>query len=247
MKSPNQKMITVFILGLFFFSSFPAGAASLNPDLKVSKITTAGGLCIGKKNKVSVTVVNTQMIGVKKKIPVILYVSVTGHGSSSYVGYLNSGIGPNNNSGLAVWFNEVNIPGSGAVTLKAIVNPDQEIIESVYNNNTKIVRSRGATRNCGQAAAPVAGAQLTVNVIVPGSWQGGSGTGISGAIVLVKKYNNNETIASATTNTSGKVVFSSIPKGMVKIVVTKPGCTTIQTGYNMPSYTAIKNLELTCN
>lgn len=246
MKSPNQ-MITLFALGFFLFSSLNVFGTNLKPDLKVSKITTVGGLCIGKTNKVRVTVVNSQMVGVKKKIPVILYVSVSGQSSSSYVGYLNSGIGPNNNSGLPVWFKEVNIPGSGTVTLKAIVNPDQEVVESVYNNNTKIVRARGATRSCSGTATPAAGAKLTVNVIVPGSWQGTSGTGISGAIVLVKKYNNSQTIASATTNAYGRVVFSSIPKGMVKVVITKPGCTTISTGYNMPSYNAIKNLELNCN
>lgn len=246
MKSPNQ-VITIIVLGLFFISSLPVYGAKLKPDLKVSKITTVGGICIGNKNKVRVTVVNTQMAAVKKKIPVILYVSVSGQPSSSYVGYLNSGIGPNNTSGLPVWFNNVNIPGSGTVTFKAIVNPDQDITESVYNNNTKIYRRRGATRSCTGSTTPPSGAKLTVNVIVPGSWQGTSGTGIPGAIVLIKKYSNNQTIASKTTNSYGKAVFNSIPSGMVKITITKPGCTTIQTGYNMPSYTAIKNMEFNCN
>ena len=89
-------------MSFFLFSSVQVFGSSAKPDLKVSKITTVGGLCIGNKNKVRVTVINTQMAGVKKKIPVILYVSVSGHPSSSYVGYLNSGIGPNNNSGLPV-------------------------------------------------------------------------------------------------------------------------------------------------
>lgn len=117
-----------------------SGSYALLPDLQISQIATPGGLCKGNLNKVRVNITNSQMVAVKVKIPVILYVSQQGEQPSSYVGYLDGGIGPNSNYGQPVWFNNVVIPQTGkGVTLKAVVNPDQDIHESNYKNNTKII------------------------------------------------------------------------------------------------------------
>jgi hypothetical protein len=216
----------------------------LKADLRVSAIATPGGLCKGNASKVRVTVTNSQMAGVKEKIPVILYVSQNGSKPSSYVGYLNKGIGPNANYGLPVWFKNVKIPNTGIVTLKAKVNPDLEIQESNYNNNQKITKVKVA-KVCGQAPAPATGGKLTVTAYEDGQWNYGNYTAIPSATVTVKK--SNQVIATGSTGNDGKYTFNSIPKGYVKIEVSKSGCPTASRNYNMPTYHAKVNMALDCN
>ncbi len=217
---------------------------ALLPDLRVSAIATPGGLCKGNENKVRVSITNSQMIGVKEKIPVILFVSQEGSQPSSYVGYLEKGIGPNANSGQPVWFNNVVVPDiNKSVTLKAVVNPDQEIQESRYNNNTKIINAR-VTKICGQAAPVAAGANLEMTIYKEGTWSGGNYQGISGALVTVTKSGQNYT---GTTNNNGKYTFPSIAKGSVSIKVEKQGYQTVTQSYMMPTYNAKKNIGMTMN
>jgi hypothetical protein len=216
---------------------------ALLPDLKVSAIATPGGLCKGNQNKVRVSITNSQMIGVSVNIPVILFVSQQGSQPSSYVGVLEGGIGPNANSGQPVWFSNVVIPDiNRAVTLKAVVNPDQEVQESRYNNNTKIITAKVA-KICGQTT-PVAGASLEMTIYKEGTWSGGNYQGLPGAVVTVTKSGQNYT---GTTGNNGKYTFPSIPKGSVSIKVEKQGYTTVTQSYMMPTYTAKKNIGMTMN
>jgi hypothetical protein len=219
-------------------------SSALLPDLRVSAIATPGGLCQGNESKVRVSITNSQMIGVKQKIPVILYVSQQGEQPKSYVGYLEGGIGPNANSGQPVWFNNVAIPAVNKnVTLKAVVNPDQEIQESKYNNNTKIINAK-VVKACGQAPTAVAGASLEMTVYKDGTWQAGNYQGIHSAQVTVTKSGQTYT---GTTNNNGKYTFPAIPKGMVSIKVEKQGYQTVTQSYNMPTYPAKKNIGLVMN
>jgi len=203
-------------------------------DLKVSAIATPGGLCKGKNAKVRVSITNSQRVGVKEDIPVILYVKQNGY-TASYVGKLKGGIGPGANTGQPVWFNEVQIDNVSSVEFRAVVNPDLEIPETVYNNNTKVVRVR--TKSCGQTGTQQ-GKTLTVTVFKWGTWSAGHGDGISGAAVVVVK--NGQTY-SGTTNSQGKAVISSVPKGTYRISVTKSGYQQVKdnlNGTNPPHYPA---------
>ncbi|NND08086.1 MAG: hypothetical protein HKN87_17030 [Saprospiraceae bacterium] len=220
----------------------------IKPDLRVSRISTPGGLCAGIKNKVRVTVTNSQMAGVKKKIPVILFVVQNGQPTTSYVGHSTSGIGPNSNSGIPVYFNNVVVAKTGNVTLRAVVNPDQELLESVYNNNTRVQRVRVA-RRCNAAKPAVTGKNLTVTMYKSGTWYAGSGDPISGVQVKVRK--NGSTIGTGTTAANGKVTIPNIPIGKVTFEITKNGCVAeYYNGYNsygMPGYNTNVNRAMSCN
>ncbi len=215
------------------------GSNALLPDLKVSQIATPGGLCKGNLSKVRVSITNSQMIGVKEKIPVILFVSQQGSPPSSYVGYLEKGIGPNANSGQPVWFNNVVIPETGTVTLRAVVNPDQEIQESRYNNNTKIIQAR-VSRVCGEATQPAQGATLTVTAYT-GDWNYGNYTGVPGATVTVVKSGQTYT---GTTGSNGKATIPNLPTGMCNITVTKPGYENGTKSFMMSSYPNNTNISM---
>ena len=217
--------------------------AALKPDLRVSAISTPGGLCVRPDNKVRVTITNSQMAAVKDKIPVTLFVSPAQGQPSSYLAYLEKGIGPNSNYGQPVWFNNVKLDYGGRVTLRAVVNIDKEIEESNYNNNDKIVKVN-AKNNCGggNATTNVQGARLEVTAYVDGTWQAGNYQGINGATVQVIK--NGQTYTPNNTTNNGKYIFDAIPKGMCKVRVQKQGYETVEQSYNMPTYTAKKNVGL---
>lgn len=239
-----------FLIALFSLSlgnmSFSADKKTeemaLLPDLRVSKIATPGGLCKGNDSKVRVTITNPSMAAAKGTISVILYVSQKGQKPSSYVASISGGLGPNSNYGKPVWFKNVKIPATGQVTLKALVNPDQEIHESVYNNNTKIQKAKVA-KQCGQTGTVAqGGAQLQVTTFAEGQWNNSNYTPVTSVTVRVKK--NGQTIAQGVTNHQGKYTFSSIPKGMCQIQVQKNGYQTETMSYNMPTYNAKKNIAM---
>lgn len=235
-----SSVLTLFIF-LFTTSVGHAGTGyAIKPDLRVSQISTPGGLKKGSCSKIRVTITNPGMAPAKGTIPVILYVSQSGYPPKSYVGYLQGGLGPNSNYGKSVWFNNVEIASTGTVTLKAFVNPDHQIQESVYNNNTKIIKAK-VSQYCGGSSTPVQGAKLEVTVYEEGTWQYGSYSAIQGAKITVTK--NGQTYTGYSGN-NGKYVFSSIPKGMVQIKVQKYGYQTVIQNYNMPTYYAKKNIGL---
>lgn len=223
--------------------------AAILPDLKVSAISTPGGLCVGNKSKVRVSITNSQMAGVKVDIPVILFISQNGY-SKSYVGKLK-GIGPKSNYGQPVWFNNVVIDNNSTVTIKAVVNPDHDVFESVANNNTKIIKAK-VKGNCNQPAAQQA-ANMIVTVYKAGTWSGGQGQPISGANVTVTKNGQNY---SGTSGNNGKVTINGVPKGSCKIKVTKSGYAQVGPNnvsypngqsYNMPTYEAKVNIAMVQN
>jgi hypothetical protein len=213
------------------------------PDLRVSQIATPGGLCKGNESKVRVTITNSQAVGVRDKIAVILYVSQKGAKPSSYVGYLDSGIGPNSNYGQPVWFKNVIIPNTGSVTLKAVVNPDQEIQETVYNNNTKIIQAKVA-KVCGQTPPPAQGATLTVTAYVDGQWNYSNYTPVSQASVTIVKSGQTYT---GTTGSNGKATFPNLPSGTCNITVTRPGYQTATKVFTMSSYNNNTNVAMVPN
>ena len=225
---------------------------ALRPDLKVSAIATPGGLCKGNKSKVRVSITNSQMVGVKVDIPVILFISQNGY-SKSYVGKLKGGIGPNTNTGQPVWFNDVVIDNTSKVTLKAVVNPDHEIFESVPNNNTKVIYAK-VKGDCGQATTTqTALLTVTVRKFVTS----GQGQTLAGALVTVKR-NGQSNSYTGTSDSNGKVTFNTVPNGMCNVKVTKDGyqhCAPYGAGspylngqsYNKPPYTANLNITMKSN
>jgi len=117
--------------------SLPVAQAQQLPDLRISAISTPGGIC--NQQDVRVTVVNSQQVGVSESIPVILTVSQPPNQPFAVVGNLANGIGPNANSGRPLFFRDLNIDTNGGpITLKAHVNPDLEIQETVFNNNVRV-------------------------------------------------------------------------------------------------------------
>ena len=215
----------------------------LLPDLRVSNISTPGGLKSGTCSKIRVTVTNSSMAAAKGNIPVILFVSQNGQQPSSYVGYVQGGLGPNANYGKPVWFSNVNIPATGNVTLKAVVNPDFDIQESVTNNNTKIIRAR-VSRSCGSTTQPAQGATLTVTAYVAGQWNYSNYTPVPGAHVTIVKSGQTY---QATAGNNGKATFPSIPTGMCSITVTKPGYQTGTKSFMMSSYNNNTNVAMVPN
>lgn len=217
--------------------------AQAKPDLRISSIRTPGGLCAGNENKVQVTVTNGSMAAVNQPISVILFVSQAGQQPTSYVGTLDAGIGPNDNYGKPVWFHNVVVPATGKVTLKATIPADQGILESNFGNNDRI-QNANVTRVCGAAPPPPAGAALTVTVYKTGTWQAGQYTAISGAHVGVTCGGG--FAASGVTGANGKASMSSVPKGMCTINVSKAGCPSNSSGFNMPTYDTNRNVDLNC-
>lgn len=247
-------MIGLFLVAFLimsFTSADPTPAmtgSALKPDLRVSTIVTPGGLCVRPNNKVRVNITNSQMAAVKDKIPVTLFVSPEQGQPSSYLAYLEKGIGPKDNYGKPVWFNNVKLDYGGKITLRAVVNIDKEIEESNLNNNDKIVKVN-AKNDCGGGNANTnnnQGARLEVTAYVDGSWQAGNYQGINGAIVTVVK--NGQSYEPDDSTNNGKYIFNSIPKGMCKINITKQGYAPVYNhSYNMPTYTAKKNIPMSPN
>ncbi|MBK8506734.1 MAG: carboxypeptidase regulatory-like domain-containing protein [Saprospiraceae bacterium] len=213
------------------------------PDLRVSAIATPGGLCKGNESKVRVSITNSQSVGVSADVPVILFVSQSGEQPSSYVGYLKGGIGPNANSGQPVWFNNVVIPATNkTVTLKALVNPDGDIEESVQNNNTKVISAK-VTKACGQATQPAQGATLTVTAYV-GPWNNSNYTGLPQAAVTIVKSGQTYT---GTTGSNGKATFPNLPAGQCNITVVKQGFQNGTKVFNMSTYNNNTNVAMAPN
>ena len=233
----------IAIVAMSFSNPNSSKELAILPDLKVSAIATPGGLCKGNESKVRVSITNSQMAGVKVKIPVILYVSQNGERPSSYVGYLESGIGPNANSGQPVWFNNVVIPATNkTVTLKAVVNPDHEIEESAPNNNTKVITAK-VTKACGQAPQPAQGATLTVTAYV-GPWNNSNYTGLPQAAVTIVKSGQTYT---GTTGSNGKATFPNLPAGQCNITVVKQGYQNGTKVFNMSTYNNNTNVAMAPN
>lgn len=239
-----SSLLVLIALGTIIMSFTTPGALVDNmailPDLRVSQVATPGGLCVRPNNKVRVTVTNSQMVAVKDKISVTLFVSPKQGNPTSYVGYLEKGIGPKDNFGKPVWFNDVKLDYEGEVTIRAIVDHVKEIEETNDKNNEKITKVK--VKNCGGNTAAVQGARLEVTAYADGTWSGGNYQAINGATVKVVR--NGQTYNPDQTTSNGKYIFNSIPKGMCKISVIKTGYQNVEQSYNMPTYTAKKNIGL---
>ncbi|MCB0670027.1 MAG: hypothetical protein KDC80_29575 [Saprospiraceae bacterium] len=233
-------VLTLFILLVIGTASHAEPGYAIKPDLRVSQISTPGGLKKGRCSKVRVTVTNPSMGAAKGNIPVILYISQSGYPPKSYVGYIQGGLGPNSNYGKSVWFNNVEIASTGTVTLKAFVNPDHQIQESVYSNNTKIVKAT-VKYVCGQSTTPPQGATLTVTAYKDGQWNYGNYAPVSQAKVKIVK--NGQTYIKYT-GSNGKATFSNIPTGMLSITVTKYGYQAATKQFMMSSYDNNTNVAM---
>ncbi len=242
-----RALCPLFILALTLFP-FVDASAQQKPDLKISKITTIGGYYQGTCNKVRVTVTNSQQVAAKGKIPVILFVQQSGYQPVSYIAYIN-GIGPSDNYGQHAFFKNVKFNAGGSILLKAIVNPDQEILETVYNNNTKLRKLRAPTKKCGSTGGPSTGKgyKLQVYAYKEGTYNGPSnGQDVQGVYVKIQKGTQTYT---GTTDKSGWATITGIPNGMVTIKVSKSGCSdTSQKQYMMPAHNYGKvNMDINCN
>jgi len=201
-------------------------------------------LCAGNENKVRVNVQNSsQLAGVRQKIPVILFVSQPPGQPTSYVGHLEQGIGPQGNQ--PVWFHNVVVPNTGGATLRAVVNPDQEIEESNYTNNDRIQQVRVANV-CGQASSPPPGYKMTVYVYKSGTWSAGSGQHVSNANVAITCGTFS---GSGTTATNGTTQILNVPKSppICNIAVSKGSGCSGSAVKNMGAYDTKVNVEVPCN
>lgn len=236
-------LLAVATMNLLSASSVQAQA---KPNLRVSAIATPGGLCAGNENKVRVSITNNSLAGVRESIPVILFVSQPPNQPTSYLAHLEKGIGPQTTTGQPVWFHDVVIPATGSVTLRAVVNPDQQIEESNYNDNDRIQNVR-VTRTCGAAPEPPAGNTLTVYVFKSGTWSGqGFGQHVGGANVAVTCGTFS---GSGTTGANGTVAIPNVPKSppICNIAVNKgPNCSGSGTK-NMGTYATKVNVEIPCD
>ena len=253
MKTSNFVLKTLALLmigGLVTIFSPAEANAQQKADLRISKVSTIGPAYKGSCNKVRAMVTNSQRVGVNKKIPVILFVSQGGAQPTSYLTYIK-GIGPSDNYGQPAVFKNVNFSGgNGKITLRAVVNPDQEILETVYHNNDRIQKINAPRRTCGGGGGHAGGGQgykLKVYTYKQGTWNGqGSGQDVAGAYVKITKSGQHYT---GTTDSQGYVTIPNIPKGMVNIKVSKNGCSdTSQKNYMMAAHNYGKvNMDINCN
>jgi len=179
-----MKTISLFSV-LFSLLIMPmTGMAQAKPDLRVSQIMTPGGLKQGDCNKVRVNVTNSQQAGVTGEIVVILFISQNGQQPTSYVQTFEN-IGPNDNYGQPVWFHNIPLGGTTTVTIRAKVNPDFLIEESVFNNNDKIkdfnvagsCGSSGETASTGSSSSGASSGGSSGSSSRGGSSRGGSSRG----------------------------------------------------------------------
>ena len=208
----------------------PEIKAQQKPDLKISALATPGGWSTGSGsgsygNRLRVTVTNSQQVGTSDQIPVLVTISFSSGQPYSEVGYLPNGIGPNANAGLPVWFNNIYIPASGPANVVAVVNPDQEVLETVYNNNEKLKTVNVAGGGFAESGSSMKKAN-SLTVLVSGKKgqlrsRSSRSTGIAGATVLIKYKGKSEKL---TTDRSGKATFKHIPAGYCEITVQKGKC-----------------------
>jgi hypothetical protein len=225
-------------------------AAQPRPDLRVTAINTPGGVCRGNANKVQASVQNSQMIGIGQPVLVTLHIQFPGGGQGQYQSTIQSGIGPGGNQ--PVWFNNVSLPNDGAYTFTVTADPANSIIESVENNNS-LSASRTVQTAC---ASPTY--KLTIKVFEHGTWQGGQGQWIQGAIVTLQKQGApaGQPPITKTTNSSGLVEFDGAKSGETyQFSTQKAGCNSVESTpavagssgvYLMGPLNATRYLSLDC-
>jgi hypothetical protein len=230
------------------------GGGQAKPDLRVSAINTPGGLCKGNTNKVQATIHNnSQLAGVNTTIPVWLRVKNSQYGTDSIYESVAKPIGPNGSQ--PAWFQNVDIPKTGAYQLIVTADPGNNIPEANESNNALTI-TRSVQTICGQATPTPATYTLTIKVFEHGTWQGGQGQWISGATVtLTQQYDSSFPAQTKTTNASGVATFT-VPGGKLYSFSTqKAGCAQVQSSpstagstgtYQMGTYNATRYLSLDC-
>jgi len=222
------------------------------PDLRVTAIDTPGGLCVGNENKIRATIQNSQNIGIRGPVKVLLRIQFPNGGQGQYTTIIQTGIGPNGNQ--PAWFNNVSLPNTGTYNFTVFADPEDTITETVENNNDRSLR-RAAEKTCGQPPAPQT-YTLTVRVYENGTWQGGQGQWIQGATVTLKKeYDSSFAPLTATTNSAGQANFTVAAGTLYRFTATKSGCAEVQGNpttpgsssvYQMGTYNSTRYLELNC-
>jgi hypothetical protein len=243
--SPNRPIAALLAaVALAALATAPIEAQA-KPDLRISRISTPGGLCAGSDGKVQVNVNNSsQLAPARGTVVVKLTISQPPAQPTAHIAEIQNGVGPNGNQ--AAWFHNVPIPATGTVTLHAVVNPDQAIEESNYGNNDKL-QTANVTTVCGAPPPPPPGYTMTVTAYRAGTWQAGQYQAIAGADVSVTCGTFS---ANGQTGSNGKVAIAGVPKSPPNcaITVSKTGCTTnTLSSYKMPAYNASVNRDLTCN
>ncbi len=121
------------------------------PDLSISAIATPGGLCKGTRNRVRVTITNSQQYGTSKVIPVEIKIIQPPYQPITVRSKLKNGIGPNANNGQVVWFNNVPIAGTTPLQIKGWVNKSKQVRETNYNNNRKTLKVNHISSSCSSS------------------------------------------------------------------------------------------------
>lgn len=229
-------------------------AAQARPDLRITAINTPGGVCRGSANKVQATVQNSQMIGVSQSILVTLRIQFPNGGQGQYQSTLPNGIGPNGNQ--PVWFNNVNLPANGNYSFTVRADPANWITESVETNNSMSTTRTVQNACAAQTSKPTY--KLTIKVFEHGTWSGGQGQWIQGAMVMLKKQGAPATQPPnvKTTNASGVVEFDGVNSGETYLFnAQKAGCNLVEATpamagssgvYGMGPYNATRYLSLDC-
>ncbi len=227
------------------------------PDLRVARIDTPGGLCVGNKSKIRATINNSQNIGVRQAFKVLLNIQFPNGGQGAYEATI-SGIGPNGNQ--AAWFQNVSLPSAGYYAMKVFVDPKNNIAETVESNND---RGQGfnVTKFC-DAPTPVQTYTLTVKVHESGTWSGGQGQWIQGVTVLLEDLASPHQFSSrtATTNSQGVATFNNVPPSKpgknFKITASKSRCAQVSGNpalapsikqFKMGAYNSTQHLALDCD
>lgn len=131
----NLTLVAASILSASFLYTTEIEAAQ-RPNLRVSDISTPGGIC--KKKSIRVSIVNSsQTVGTNERIPVKITVKTPGK-KFTRVGYRNGGIAPNTKSGQPVSFKDLPIDTTAdKIEITAHVNHNKAVNEGNYNDNKK--------------------------------------------------------------------------------------------------------------
>ena len=215
MKTLKTLTVLFFTIALAIIVSQEAHA-QIKPNLGVNSISKQGDLVQGTGNKIKVKITNSGLVGVTGQIPVIM--TLTQGRSNKIVQKILNGIGPNDNQGQTVMFDNLTLQKSGQVRVKVQIDPKRRFADSYRGNNT---RTQTFTVE-SQPSIQTNGGTLNVIVCHLGSYQNTNNfQGISGAQIVVKRYNS--TLRTGSSDSNGRWNAEDVAAGTLTVTVSRPG------------------------
>lgn len=222
------------------------------PNLKISQISTPGGIKVGNCNKIKLMIVNNQQVGVSEQIAIRVNIAQNGQVQTKTA--ILDGIGPNDNSGQPVWFDDIYYGPTGQISIVAYVNDDQNIHETSYSDNSKLktINAPSASSACPGSTSPittVAKADLKIQVIKKAgalTISNGRSTPLSRAYVELRS-SSGQVVDKKTSDSKGYVLFKDVPANKsYKITAKRSGCTSYVNKYKMPNVDTKIELAMSC-